>query len=161
MANNIFEMAKKPLEKAISLLNLDPSAAKMLEQPERTLEVSIPVKMDDGRTEVFIGYRSQHSTALGPAKGGIRFHPNVTMDEVKTLAFWMTFKCAVLQLPYGGGKGGVIVDPTKLSPGELERLARGYIDKIAPLIGDLVDVPAPESIPMRKLWAGWLTSLPS
>lgn len=152
---NIFEMAKKPLEKAASLLNLDPSASKMLFQPERTLEVNIPVRMDDGRTEVFTGYRSQHNTALGPAKGGVRFHQNVTMDEVKTLGFWMTFKCAVLQLPYGGGKGGVIVDPRNLSQGELERLARGYIDKIAPLIGDLVDVPAPDVNTNAQIM-GWM-----
>lgn len=152
---NIFEMAKKPLEKASSIINLNPNAAKLLAQPERTLEVNIPVTMDDGRVEIFTGYRSQHNTALGPAKGGIRFHPGVSMDEVKTLAFWMTFKCAVVNLPYGGGKGGVIVDPRKLSRGELERLARGYIQKVTPIIGELVDIPAPDVNTDSRIM-GWM-----
>lgn len=153
--SNLFEMAHKPLEKAASVLHLDPNASKILFQPERTLEVQIPVRMDDGRIEVFTGYRAQHSTALGPAKGGIRFHQNVNVDEVKTLAFWMAFKCAVLGLPYGGGKGGIIVDPRKLSEGELERLARGYIDKIAPIIGAEVDVPAPDVNTNAQIM-GWM-----
>lgn len=112
---NIFEMAKIPLEEAIGLSKLVPGAAAVIEQPERTLEVSLPVKMDDGTVRVFTGYRSQHSTVLGPAKGGIRYHQNVTMDEIKTLAFWMTCKCAVAGLPYGGAKGGIIVNPAELS----------------------------------------------
>ncbi|SDF66901.1 Glu/Leu/Phe/Val family dehydrogenase [Sporolituus thermophilus] len=152
---NIFEMAKKNLEKAAKVMQLDPKAAKILEQPERTLEVSIPVKMDDGRIEVFTGYRSQHNTALGPAKGGIRFHQDVTMDEVKTLAFWMTFKCAVIGLPYGGGKGGVVVDPRKLSRSELERLSRGYIERIAPIIGEYDDIPAPDVNTDSRIM-GWM-----
>ena len=101
---NLFEMAKIPLNKAIEVMKLDPSAADIIATPERTLEVSIPVRMDDGTTKVFTGYRSQHSTIMGPAKGGVRYHPGVNMDEVKTLAFWMTCKCAVAGLPYGGGK---------------------------------------------------------
>ena len=105
---NLFEMAQIPLNKAIEVMKLDPNAAAIIACPERTLEVSIPVKMDDGTTKVFTGYRSQHSTIMGPAKGGIRYHQSVNMDEVKTLAFWMTCKCAVANLPYGGGKGGVI-----------------------------------------------------
>ncbi|VBB05424.1 glutamate/phenylalanine/leucine/valine dehydrogenase [Lucifera butyrica] len=141
---NIFEMAKKPLEQASQILRLDQNVSSLLAHPERTLEVHIPVRMDDGRLEIFTGYRSQHNTALGPAKGGIRFHPGVTMDEVKTLAFWMTFKCAVLNLPYGGGKGGVIVDTRKLSRSELERLARSYMQKIMPVIGEHQDIPAPD-----------------
>ena len=100
---NIFEMAQIPLNKAIETMELDAGAAAIIAVPERTLEVSIPVKMDDGTTKVFTGYRSQHSTILGPAKGGVRYHQNVSMDEVKTLAFWMTCKCAVAGLPYGGG----------------------------------------------------------
>lgn len=152
---NIFEMAKKPLEKASAVINLDPNAAKLLAQPERTLEVNIPVKMDDGRVEVFTGFRSQHNTAVGPAKGGIRFHQDVSMDEVKTLGFWMTFKCAVLGLPYGGGKGGVIVDPRKLSTGELERLSRAYIQKIAPIIGEYEDIPAPDVNTSAQIM-GWM-----
>lgn len=141
---NIFENAKKPLERAGAVMNLDPKIEACLARPERVLEVTIPVRMDDGNMAYFTGYRAQHCTVLGPAKGGIRFHPNVSMDEVKALSFWMTFKCAVVGLPYGGGKGGVVVDPKKLSPGELERLSRRYIERIAPLIGPEVDVPAPD-----------------
>ena len=124
----LFEMAKIPMERASKLINLDPNAKAIIEQPERTIEVSIPVKMDDGTTKVFTGYRSQNSTGLGPGKGGVRYHQNVNMDEVKTLGFWMTCKCALAGLPYGGAKGGVIVDPRKVSKGELERITRGYID---------------------------------
>jgi glutamate dehydrogenase/leucine dehydrogenase len=141
---DLFEMAKIPLETAIKKMKLDPGAAAIIEQPERTLEVSIPVKMDNGTVQVFTGYRSQHSTILGPAKGGIRYHQNVSMDEVKTLGFWMTCKCAVAGLPYGGAKGGIIVDPAKLSKRELEMLTRGFIDRIAPIIGEKLDVPAPD-----------------
>ena len=138
---SLFEMAKIPMEKASKLINLDPNAEAVISQPERTLEVSIPVKMDDGHVEVFTGYRSQNSTVLGPVKGGVRYHQNVSMDEVKTLGFWMTTKCAIAGLPYGGGKGGIIVDPRKVSKGELERITRGYIDRIAPIIGEKKDIP--------------------
>lgn len=141
---SLFEMAKIPMEKASKLINLDPNAEAVISQPERTLEVSIPVKMDDGHVEVFTGYRSQNSTVLGPVKGGVRYHQNVSMDEVKTLGFWMTTKCAIAGLPYGGGKGGIIVDPRKASKGELERITRGYIDRIAPIIGEKKDIPAPD-----------------
>lgn len=141
---SLFEMAKIPMEKASKLINLDPNAEAVISQPERTLEVSIPVKMDDGHVEVFTGYRSQNSTVLGPVKGGVRYHQNVSMDEVKTLGFWMTTKCAIAGLPYGGGKGGIIVDPRKVSKGELERITRGYIDRIAPIIGEKKDIPAPD-----------------
>lgn len=152
---NIFEMAQVPLNKAIATMQLDPGAAAIIAAPERTLEVSIPVKMDDGTTRVFTGYRSQHSTILGPAKGGIRYHQAVNLDEVKTLAFWMTCKCAVAGLPYGGGKGGIIVDPAKLSKRELERLTRGYIDRIAPLIGEKRDIPAPDMNTNAQIM-GWM-----
>lgn len=152
---NIFEMAQIPLNKAIETMELDAGAAAIIAVPERTLEVSIPVKMDDGTTKVFTGYRSQHSTILGPAKGGVRYHQNVSMDEVNTLAFWMTCKCAVAGLPYGGGKGGIIVDPAKLSKAELERLTRGYIDKIAPIIGEKRDIPAPDMNTNAQIM-GWM-----
>ena len=152
---NIFEMAQIPLNKAIETMELDAGAAAIIAVPERTLEVSIPVKMDDGTTKVFTGYRSQHSTILGPAKGGVRYHQNVSMDEVKTLAFWMTCKCAVAGLPYGGGKGGIIVDPSKLSKAELERLTRGYIDKIAPIIGEKRDIPATDMNTNAQIM-GWM-----
>lgn len=152
---NIFEMAKIPLNNAIAAMKLDPGAAAIIAQPERTLEVSIPVKMDDGTVKVFTGYRSQHSTIMGPAKGGVRYHQNVSMDEVKTLAFWMTCKCAVAGLPYGGGKGGIIVDPAKLSERELEALTRGFIDKIAVMIGEKLDIPAPDVNTNAKIM-GWM-----
>ena len=141
---SLFEMAKIPMEKASKLINLDPNAKAVIEQPERTVEVSIPVRMDDGTTKVFTGYRSLNSTILGPGKGGVRFHQNVCLDEVKTLGFWMTCKCAIAGLPYGGGKGGVVVDPRTVSTGELERITRGYIDRIAPVIGEKKDIPAPD-----------------
>ena len=152
---NIFEMAQIPLNKAIEVMHLDAGTAAIIAAPERTLEVAIPVKMDDGTTKVFTGYRSQHSTVLGPAKGGVRYHPNVSMDEVKTLAFWMTCKCAVAGLPYGGGKGGIIVDPAQLSKRELEALTRGFIDKIAPLIGEKKDIPAPDMNTNAQIM-GWM-----
>lgn len=152
---NIFEMAHIPLNKAIETMKLDAGAAAIIATPERTLEVSIPVKMDDGSIKVFTGYRSQHSTILGPAKGGVRYHQNVSLDEVKTLAFWMTCKCAVAGLPYGGGKGGIIVDPAKLSKRELEALTRGFIDKIAPIIGEKRDIPAPDMNTNAQIM-GWM-----
>ncbi len=152
---NIFEMAKIPLNQAIEAMQLNPGAAAIIAVPERTLEVSIPLKMDDGTTKVFTGYRSQHSTVLGPAKGGVRYHQNVSMDEVKTLAFWMTCKCAVAGLPYGGGKGGIIVDPATLSKRELEALTRAYIDRIAMIIGEKKDIPAPDMNTNAQIM-GWM-----
>lgn len=152
---NIFEMAKIPLNQAIEAMQLDPGAAAIIAVPERTLEVSIPLKMDDGSTKVFTGYRSQHSTVLGPAKGGVRYHQNVSLDEVKTLAFWMTCKCAVAGLPYGGGKGGIIVDPKTLSKRELEALTRAYIDRIAMIIGEKKDIPAPDMNTNAQIM-GWM-----
>ena len=141
---DLFEMAKIPMEAACKKMKLDPGARAVIEQPERTVEVHIPVKMDNGSIQVFTGYRSQHSTILGPGKGGVRYHQNVNLDEVKTLGFWMACKCAVAGLRYGGAKGGITVDPSKLSQRELEALTRGYIDKIAPVIGEKLDVPAPD-----------------
>ena len=151
----LIEQSQIPLNKAIKAMKLDPGAAAIIAKPERTTEVQIPVKMDDGSVQVFTGYRCQHSTIMGPAKGGVRYHPVVNMDEVKTLAFWMTCKCAVAGLPYGGGKGGVIVDVTKLSERELEALTRGYIDKIAPVIGEKKDIPAPDMNTNAKIM-GWM-----
>lgn len=151
----IYKTAMIPVKKAARLVELDANIEAVLACPERTLEVSVPVRMDDGKVEVFTGYRSQHSTVCGPAKGGIRFHPDVSMDEVKTLAFWMTCKCAVLNLPYGGGKGGVIVDPRRLSKGELERLSRSYIERIFPVIGEYLDIPAPD-VNTNPQIMGWM-----
>lgn len=153
---SIFEMAKIPLNKAVKTMQLDPGTEKIMMQVERAMEVNIPVRMDDGRVEVFTGYRAQHSTALGPAKGGVRFHPDVCLDEVKTLSFWMTCKCSVAGLPLGGGKGGITVDPSKLSKGELERLSRGYVAKLAAILGEKIDVPAPDVNTNGEIMA-WMT----
>ena len=151
----IFEQSQIPLNAAIKAMKLDDGAAAIIAKPEKTTEVNIPVRMDNGKTKVFTGYRCQHSTVMGPAKGGVRYHQNVSMDEVKTLAFWMTCKCAVAGLPYGGGKGGIIVDVRELSDGELERLTRGYIDKIANVIGEKKDIPAPDMNTNAKVM-GWM-----
>jgi glutamate dehydrogenase (NAD(P)+) len=141
---NPFDIAKEQFTIAADLIDLDHSLRDVLMTPKRQLIVSIPVKMDDGSLSVFEGYRVQHNIARGPAKGGIRYHPAVTLDEVRALASWMTWKCATVGIPYGGGKGGIRVDPHKLSLGELERLTRRYATEIAPIIGPNVDIPAPD-----------------
>ncbi len=144
MAGSQYEQVLARLREASEILKLDPGIYKILAEPERTLETSLPVVMDDGRIEVFQGYRCQHSTARGPAKGGVRFALDVCLDEVKALASWMTWKCAVVGIPYGGAKGGVCVDPTKLSKNELMRLTKRYAYAIAPIIGPEKDIPAPD-----------------
>ena len=141
---NPFEIAKQQFNRAADYLDLDASMRHVLENAKRQLIVSIPVKMDGGDVQVFEGYRVQHNIARGPAKGGIRYHPNVTLDEVKALASWMTWKCATVGIPYGGGKGGIICDPKSLSRSELERLTRRYAFEIAPIIGPDRDIPAPD-----------------
>jgi len=141
---NPFEIAKQQFNRAADFLELEASMRHVLENPKRQLIVSIPVKMDGGDVQVFEGYRVQHNIARGPAKGGIRYHPNVSLDEVKALASWMTWKCATVGIPYGGGKGGVICDPKSLSKNELERLTRRYAFEIAPIIGPDRDIPAPD-----------------
>jgi glutamate dehydrogenase (NAD(P)+) len=141
---NPFEIAKQQFNIAADFLELESSLRRVLENPKRQLIVSIPVKMDGGDVQVFEGYRVQHNIARGPAKGGIRYHPNVSLDEVKALASWMTWKCATVGIPYGGGKGGVICDPKSLSKNELERLTRRYAFEIAPIIGPDRDIPAPD-----------------
>lgn len=132
------------IEKAGKVMNLESDTRAILSSPNRIIEVSLPVKMDDGTIRVFQGFRVQHSDAAGPYKGGIRYHPNVDMEEVKALATLMTIKCAVVGIPLGGGKGGIGIDPKKFSRGELERLTRQYTRKIAPFIGPETDVPAPD-----------------
>ena len=132
------------LQAAAETMGLEEKDYITLKYPERELKVSIPVLMDSGEVQVFEGYRVQHNTARGPAKGGIRYHHDVNMDEVKALAAWMSFKCAVVGIPYGGGKGGIIVDPKKLSSAELERLTKKFAQRIAPIIGPMKDVPAPD-----------------
>ena len=141
---NPFEIAKQQFNRAADYLELEESMRAVLRSAKRQLIVSIPVRMDGGETKVFEGYRVQHNIARGPAKGGIRYHPNVTLDEVKALASWMTWKCATVGIPYGGGKGGVVCDPKSLSKAELERLTRRYAFEIAPIIGPDRDIPAPD-----------------
>jgi len=141
---NPFEIAKQQFDRAADYLELEESMRNVLRSAKRQLIVSIPVRMDGGETKVFEGYRVQHNIARGPAKGGIRYHPNVTLDEVKALASWMTWKCATVGIPYGGGKGGVVCDPKSLSKNELERLTRRYAFEIAPIIGPDRDIPAPD-----------------
>ena len=141
---NPFKIAQQQFDSAADYLNLDESTRQVLRNAKRQLVVSIPVRMDGGEVRVFEGYRVQHNIARGPAKGGIRFHPNVTLDEVKALATWMTWKCATVNIPYGGGKGGVVCDPKAMSKGELERLTRRYAFEIAPIIGPDRDIPSPD-----------------
>jgi len=142
--SNPYEAMLQEFAGAARLLDLDPGIWKILTAPKRQITVSCPVLMDNGQIEVFTGYRVQHSITLGPAKGGIRFHPDVSLEEVKALAAWMTWKCAVAGVPFGGGKGGIICDPTKMSPRELEALTRRYTAEISDVIGPDKDVPAPD-----------------
>jgi glutamate dehydrogenase (NAD(P)+) len=141
---NPSDIAREQFNIAADLLRLDPSMREVLANPKRQLIVSVPVKMDSGHVKVFEGYRVQHNIARGPAKGGIRYHPGVSLDEVRALAAWMTWKCGVVGIPYGGGKGGVRVDPRLLSEGELERLTRRFAVEISPIIGPHIDIPAPD-----------------
>jgi len=141
---NPFENALEQLRIAAEYLKLDEGIHQILASPKRQLTVSLPVKMDNGKTKVFTGYRVQYNDARGPFKGGIRYHPNVSLDEVKALAAWMTWKTSVANIPYGGGKGGIICDPKHMSQGELERLTRRFASAIAPIIGPYKDIPAPD-----------------
>ncbi|HZS47958.1 MAG TPA: Glu/Leu/Phe/Val dehydrogenase [Blastocatellia bacterium] len=141
---NPFEAMMARFDKAATLLNLDPDLYQVMRVPNREITVYIPVQMDSGRIEVFKGFRVQHNFARGPAKGGVRFSPDVTIDEVRALAAWMTWKCAVVNVPFGGGKGGVICDPFKMSKLELERLTRRYTSELLDFIGPERDVPAPD-----------------
>jgi glutamate dehydrogenase (NAD(P)+) len=138
------ESALLQLENAASVLGLDDGLHKLLAPPRRSLEVAVPLRRDDGTLEVLQGYRVQHNLSRGPAKGGIRFHPHTNMDEVRALAMWMTWKCALIGIPYGGAKGGVAVDPLSLSRNELERVTRRYASEIIPIIGPEKDIPAPD-----------------
>ncbi len=143
-APNIWAVAQEQFDHAAEKLALDPGLRRVLRVPKRELTVNFPVTMDDGHVEVFTGYRVQHNVSRGPAKGGIRYHQDVTLDEVRALSMWMTWKCAVVNIPYGGGKGGVIVDPKQLSMRELEGMTRRFATEISPLIGPDRDIPAPD-----------------
>ncbi len=156
MSNSLdpYEMAVQQLEHVAKIMDLDSGLLKILKKPKKAIEVSIPVRMDNGDIEVFTGYRVHHNDARGPTKGGIRYHPNVTLNEVKALAMWMTWKCAAVNIPYGGAKGGVIVDPPKMSQRELERLTRRFTVAILDQIGPYKDVPAPDvyTNPQTMAW---------
>ena len=147
--------ASKRLEQALKYVDISEDAIALLQHPKTSLSVSIPVRMDDGSLKVFSGYRVRYDDTRGAGKGGVRYHPNVTLDEVQSLAFWMTFKCALLDLPFGGAKGGVTVNPKELSKAELERLSRGYIDAIADAIGEDIDILAPD-VYTNSVIMGWM-----
>lgn len=161
MQNNVydaFEHAQKQIRTACDLYGecrLDQNKYEVISHPRRIIEVNIPVKMDNGNIRMFTAYRSQHNDARGPFKGGIRFHQDVSRSEVKALSMWMTFKCAVIDIPLGGGKGGIIVNPKELSEGELERLSRGYVREIFRYIGPERDIPAPDVNTNPKIMA-WM-----
>jgi len=151
---NPFAVGQAQVDRAAELLNLDPTMQEFLRWPTRELRVRLPVQMDDGSVQVFPGFRVQHNNARGPNKGGIRYHPAETIDTVRALAMWMTWKCAVVDIPLGGAKGGVICNPKAMSSGELERLSRAYIREVAPIIGPDKDVPAPDvyTTPQIMAW---------
>ncbi|MBV8246362.1 MAG: Glu/Leu/Phe/Val dehydrogenase [Candidatus Eremiobacteraeota bacterium] len=151
---NVWNMAQRQLDEVARLIGLSDSIHEFLREPKRVLEVSVPVRMDSGDLRLFRGYRVQHNMSRGPGKGGIRFHPDVTLDEVKALAMWMTWKCALVNIPFGGAKGGVICDPKNMSPSELENLTRRFTTEISIIIGPEKDIPAPDvyTTPQIMAW---------
>ncbi len=153
--DNMLESVLQNLELTVKKIKLDPNIHEKLKYPKRSLIVSIPIRMDDGSIKVFIGYRVQHNMERGPCKGGIRYHPDVTLDDVTALAILMTWKCAVVNIPYGGAKGGVVCDPKKLSTGEIERLTRRYTSEIGIIIGPEKDIPAPDVNTSSEIM-GWI-----
>ena len=155
MPSTLLEDANKQFRKALNYVTISDDSRERLTVPKSSIIVRIPVRMDDGSLKVFTGYRVRFDDTRGPTKGGIRFHPGVSLDEVQSLAFWMTFKCAVLDLPFGGGKGGITVNPKELSRMELERLSRGYVNALADYIGPDVDVPAPD-VYTNAMVMGWM-----
>lgn len=155
MSDSLFADASRRLERALKYVSLSEDTIERLKHPKSSLIVSIPVRMDDGSLRIFQGYRVRYDNTRGPSKGGVRYHPEVSLDEVQSLAFWMTFKCAVLNLPFGGAKGGITLNPKELSKLELERLSRGYVDAIADFIGPDVDIPAPD-VYTNPMIMGWM-----
>ncbi|MFK9089896.1 Glu/Leu/Phe/Val family dehydrogenase [Bacillus salipaludis] len=152
--NSLIEF-QETLKEAVTILNYPVQVYEFLKKPMRFLEVSIPIRMDNGKTEIFQGYRAQHNDASGPTKGGIRFHPDVTPEEVKALAGWMSLKCGITDLPYGGAKGGIVCDPRNMSLDELERLSRGYVRAVSQLVGPTKDIPAPDMYTNSQIMA-WM-----
>ena len=155
MSQSLFSDASQRLDEALEYASISEDAIERLKLPKSSLKVSIPVRMDSGELRIFPGYRVRYDDTRGPTKGGIRYHQDVSSDEVQSLAFWMTFKCAVANLPFGGGKGGITVNPKELSPFELERLSRGYIDAVADFIGPDIDIPAPD-VYTNQMIMGWM-----
>ncbi len=153
--NDVLHATQVVIEQALRRLGYGDDMIELLKEPLRMLTVRIPVRMDDGTTKVFTGYRSQHNDAVGPTKGGVRFHPDVTEKEVKALSIWMSLKCGIADLPYGGGKGGVICDPRRMSFRELERLSRGYVRAVSQLVGPNKDIPAPDVMTNSQIMA-WM-----
>ncbi|WP_138753472.1 Glu/Leu/Phe/Val family dehydrogenase [Paenibacillus sinopodophylli] len=154
-ANDVLHSTQIVIEQALRRLGYDQDMIDLLKEPLRLLTVRIPVRMDDGTTKVFTGYRSQHNDAVGPTKGGVRFHPNVSENEVKALSIWMSLKCGIADLPYGGGKGGVICDPRTMSFREIERLSRGYVRAVSQIVGPSKDIPAPDVMTNSQIMA-WM-----
>ncbi|GGG24753.1 glutamate dehydrogenase [Lysinibacillus alkalisoli] len=152
---NVLTSTQAVIHEALNKLGYDDAMYELLKEPLRMLQVRIPVKMDDGTTKVFTGFRAQHNDAVGPTKGGVRFHPGVYEDEVKALSMWMTLKCGIVDLPYGGGKGGVVCDPRQMSMGELERLSRGYVRAVSQIVGPTKDIPAPDVMTNAQIMA-WM-----
>jgi glutamate dehydrogenase (NAD(P)+) len=155
LRENPFELAQEQLRKVADAFQIDPNLIRVLEQCKKAVSVSVPVSMDDGTIQVFEGYRVTHNIARGPSKGGIRYHPDVTLDEVKALAMWMTWKCALMGIPFGGAKGGVVCDPKRLSEGELQRMTRRFTSEIVNEIGPEKDIPAPDVGTTPKVMA-WI-----
>lgn len=155
MAKQLLQDAKKQLDKALKYITISDDTRERLTMPKSSIVVRIPVRLNDGSLKVFRGFRVRFDDTRGPTKGGIRFHPDVNLDEVQSLAFWMTFKCAVMDLPFGGGKGGITVNPKELSRMELERLSRGYVNAVADFIGPDVDIPAPD-VYTNAMVMGWM-----
>ncbi len=156
MKKSLFENAKRQFQRALAFLDIGDDVVETILNCKECKEVSIPVRLDNGKLKIFTGYRVRHNDARGPTKGGLRYHPAVTLDEVKALAFWMTFKCAVADIPYGGGKGGIVVNPKKLSETELEKLSRGFIDAMFDFIGPEKDIPAPD-VYTNPTIMGWMS----
>ncbi|MFC5591886.1 Glu/Leu/Phe/Val dehydrogenase [Sporosarcina soli] len=152
---NLFTSTQDVIKEALDKLGYDEGMYELLKEPLRMVEVRIPVRMDDGKVKVFTGYRGQHSDAVGPTKGGVRFHPEVTAEEVKALSMWMTLKAGIVDLPYGGGKGAIICDPREMSMGELERLSRGYVRALSQVMGPAKDIPAPDVFTNAQIMA-WM-----
>ena len=152
---NLFTSTQAVIKEALQKLGYDEAMYELLKEPIRMMEVRIPVRMDDNTVKVFTGYRAQHNDAVGPTKGGVRFHPGVTDEEVKALSMWMTLKCGIVDLPYGGGKGGVTCDPREMSMGEIERLSRGYVRAIGQIVGPTKDIPAPDVFTNAQIMA-WM-----